>query len=288
MIRFDRFAALTWGDDAAPPVLLLHGFPDTAHTWDVVGPAIAAAGYRAVAPFLRGYAPSELPERDIDARTLGEDVIAMARALSARPIRVVGHDWGAEAVHAAVALAPEKFERIATIAIPHRAAIAPTPKLLWALRHFFAFKLPGAARRFAANDFAGIEVLWKRWSPTWRYTDADLATVKATFARPGVLDAALGYCRAAKFRTPAFLRAPVEVPALVIAGADDPNAPVALFQRARSQFRAGCEVVAISGGHFCHRESPEQATRAILDHFSCDANVTMLPPGSRTMISRAP
>ena len=60
-----------------PLVLLMHGFPDTAHTWDDVRPALAAAGYRAVSPFTRGYAPTGAPETDTDSRTMGEDVLAL-------------------------------------------------------------------------------------------------------------------------------------------------------------------------------------------------------------------
>jgi pimeloyl-ACP methyl ester carboxylesterase len=257
-----KFAALAWGD--GPLVLLLHGFPDTAQTWDRIGPAIARAGYRVVAPYLRGYPPSALPARDTDARTLGADIVAIARALSSEPVRVVGHDWGAEAVHAAVAIAPEVFDRVITIAIPHRAGVTITPTLAWRIRHFIGLKLPGAESRFAAHDFAGIEVLWKRWSPTWRYTHDDLETVKNLFAAPGALHAALGYYRAAQLRTPAFLREPIRVPTLAIAGADDPGAPLALFEGARRQFRARYEIATIPGGHFCHRESPDACVDAIL------------------------
>jgi pimeloyl-ACP methyl ester carboxylesterase len=277
-----RFSALAWGD--GPVVLLLHGFPDTAHTWDEVGPAIARAGYRVIAPFLRGYPPSELPDHDIDARTLGEDIIALAAAVSAEPVRVVGHDWGAEAIHNAVALAPERFERIVTIAIPHRATVALTPSLVWKLRHFFTLKLPGAVRRFAADDFAMIEVLWKRWSPTWRYTAADLEAVKNHFAIPGALDAALGYYRAAEIRTPAFLRTPVEVPALAIAGADDPSGSRAIYDGARRQFRAGYEVIEIPGGHFCHRESPTACADAIVGFFGERTDVGGHPAGASSRI----
>jgi pimeloyl-ACP methyl ester carboxylesterase len=151
-----------------------------------------------------------------------------------------------------------------TIAIPHRAAVAFTPRLLWSVRHFFTLVLPGAERRFAANDYEMVDVLCRRWSPTWRFTAEDLEPIKNVLAAPGGLHAALGYYRAAKFRTPAFLRAPVDVPTLSIAGADDPGVSPAVFESARPQFRAGYEVATIRGGHFCHRESPEACTEAIL------------------------
>src|ERR1700733_14905028 len=94
-----------------PLVLLLHGFPDTAHTWDAVRPALAAAGYRAVSPFLRGYAPTEIPTgREYDPDPLGQDGLALIEALGERRAIGVGHDWGATAAYAAASLGPEKVE----------------------------------------------------------------------------------------------------------------------------------------------------------------------------------
>jgi pimeloyl-ACP methyl ester carboxylesterase len=259
-----RFAALAWGRPSDPLVLLFHGFPDSAYTWREIGPAIAAAGYRVVAPFLRGYPPSGMPARDTDSRTLGEDVVAIADALGAGKVRIVGHDWGAEAVYAAVALAPERFERMVAIAIPHRAGIRLTPTLLWRARHFLTLVLPRAAARFAAGDYAMVDVLCTRWSPTWKHSAADLEEAKNVLAAPGALDAALGYYRAARFRTPEFLRAPVTVRTLNIAGADDPAAPPPLFEGTRALYRAGYELAVVRGGHFCHRESPAACVAAIV------------------------
>jgi pimeloyl-ACP methyl ester carboxylesterase len=253
-----RFGYLAWGE--GPPVLLLHGFPDTARTWDEIGPALAEAGFRALAPFLRGYAPTAIPREDTGTRTLGEDVVGLVDAFGGRA-HVIGHDWGAEAAYAAAALGPERIARMVTVAIPHRAAVRMTPSLVWALRHVMTLSIPGAAKRFARGDYAGIEELYRRWSPTWQWTDADLEPVKNSFAAEGCLDAALGYYRAGKVITPDFMRAPVTVPALSIAGADDPGVRPEVFESARAQFSGGYEVVAIPGGHFCHRESP----RAFLD-----------------------
>jgi pimeloyl-ACP methyl ester carboxylesterase len=120
-----RVAAFIWGE--GPLVLLLHGFPDTAHTWDQIGPSIASAGYRVVAPFLRGYAPTTIPAEDTNTDTLGADVIALIGAVRAQRACIVGHDWGAEAGYAAVALAPERIARLVTVAMPPRAAIRWTP-----------------------------------------------------------------------------------------------------------------------------------------------------------------
>ena len=161
-----RFAYFEEG--AGPLVLLLHGFPDTPHTWDAVRPALAAAGYRAVTPFMRGYAPTEVP-RDgaYDADTLGRDAIALIEALGEERAFLVGHDWGASAAYAAAGLAPERLRMLITLAIPHPASILPTPGTLWGVRHFFALSLPGAAARMRADGFAYVDALVRRWSPAW-------------------------------------------------------------------------------------------------------------------------
>ncbi len=257
-----RFATLEWG--TGPLVLCFHGFPDTAHTWDVVGPGVAAAGFRVVAPFMRGYAPTALPPKDADSRTLGQDVLALIDAFGAAPARIVGHDWGAEAVYAAVGLDPARVDRLISIAIPARIAVPLTPPILWALRHFATLRLPGAEARFAADDLAGIELFWRRWSPTWKYTESDLAAVKESFRAPGVVHAALGYYRAAELLAQDYLRPKIPVPCLSIAGADDPGISPAAFERTRPQFAAGFSVVTVPGGHFCHRESPQAVIDAMV------------------------
>ncbi len=277
-----RFAALEWhaADPAAPIALLVHGFPDTAHTWDRIGPELARAGYHVVAPFLRGYAPSGVPARDTDARTIGEDVVALVDALGVEQVTLIGHDWGAEAAYAAVAIAPHRFAKLVTIAIPHRAALRFTPRLLWAARHFITLSLPGAEARFAANDYAMVEVLYRRWSPTWKYTADDLDATKNLLAAPGALHAALGYYRASRFRTPDFLRTPVEVPTLTIAGADDPGLLPPAFEQVRGQFRAGYQVATIAGGHFCHRESPTACLDAIVGFLGARAISAVSSPAT--------
>ncbi|MFZ3291893.1 alpha/beta fold hydrolase, partial [Mycobacterium sp.] len=76
-----KFAYLEEG--SGPLVLMLHGFPDTAHTWDDLRPRIAAKGYRAVSPFTRGYHPTAIPDRDADGVTLARDALALIEALGA-------------------------------------------------------------------------------------------------------------------------------------------------------------------------------------------------------------
>jgi pimeloyl-ACP methyl ester carboxylesterase len=267
------FAYLEWGKAEDPLVLLVHGFPDTPHTWSVAGPRLAALGYRVVAPYLRGYAPSAIPARDTTTQDLGEDVVAQIAALGAEKAIIIGHDWGAEAVTAAVGLAPERIEKLVAVAIPHRTQLPLRPSAGWAARHFVTLRLPGALERFRANDYAMVDELCRRWSPTWKFTPDEMREVKQSFAaHPGSANAALGYYRAVSVVTPKFMRARVAVPTLMVAGLHDPAVSPADFERARRHFTGRYEVAAIPGGHFCHRESPDAFLEAVSRFLSPSAS----------------
>lgn len=257
-----RFAYLEEG--RGPLVLLLHGFPDTPQTWSDVRPALANAGFRAVSPFMRGYHPSEAPAVEAyDADTLGADVLALIQALGEESAIVVGHDWGAAAAYSAVGLAPERVRFLVTVGIPHPASILPTPRVLWAIRHFWTLSRRGAAAKIRAGDFAHIDELVQRWSPVWTVPPHETDAVKAAFREPGCLEAALGYYRALTPRIPKAQRNAVMVPAVAFAGTDDIIA-TAPFERARARYRQGYEVVCMPGGHFMHREHPEHFVRELL------------------------
>ncbi len=254
-----RFAYLEWGPSkGAPLVLMVHGFPDTPHTWAKIAPFIAAKGFRVVAPFTRGYAPSGMPKSDPNTRELGEDTVALISALGEQRAHLVGHDWGAEHVYAAAGLAPEKIITLTAVGIPHRATITPTLGFAWALRHFVTLRFPGAEARFAKDNFAELEMLIRRWSPTWKFTAADLEPIKESFRQPGTVHGALGYYRASSVRTPSFMKNKVTVPTLNFAGADDPSVTPATYESTRRHYTGEFEVAVIPGGHFCHCEAPDQ------------------------------
>src|SRR5690606_10596075 len=113
-----RFATLEAGD--GPLALCLHGFPDTARSFRHQLPALAAAGFRAVAPWMRGYAPSAVPaDGPYQSAALAQDAAALIEALGYDEAVLIGHDWGAVAAHGAAILAPQRVRRLVTIAVPH-------------------------------------------------------------------------------------------------------------------------------------------------------------------------
>lgn len=257
-----RFGYLAAGE--GPLVLLMHGFPDTPHTWDDARKALAGAGFRAVSPFMRGYAPSQIPERDAYyTRDLGEDVLALIEALGYKSAILVGHDWGAMAVYAAAHLGPDRVDKLVTVAIPHPRTIKPSLRTLWQVRHFFAFKLPGATRRFCRDDFRQVDVLYKRWSPTWDAPAAELEPVKNAFAAPGSAHAALGYYRCLRFKPDAFMKERIGVPTMIFAGLDDLLMPE-VYDSGKWMFTGEYKVERLPGGHFLHRESSEKFVAALV------------------------
>jgi pimeloyl-ACP methyl ester carboxylesterase len=258
-----RFAYLEEG--SGPLVVLLHGFPDTAHTWDDVRPALAEAGYRAVSPFTRGYHPTPVPaDGAYDMETLGRDVLSLIGALGEQQAAVVGHDWGASAAYAAANLEPAKLRFLVTVAIPHPAALRPLPRILWGARHMFAFRRKQAEERVRADDFAYVDMLYRRWSPAWALPADETRTVKQAFREPGCLTAALGDYRANRVPAPPALRRRITVPSAVFCGTDDPILKPSDYEYARRFYRAPHEVVRMPGGHFMHREHPEHFKRELL------------------------
>ena len=255
-----EFAYLTEG--RGPLVLLLHGFPDTAHTWDRVLPALGAAGFRAVAPFMRGYHPTEIPkDGPFDIDTLGRDVIALIEALGETQAIVVGHDWGATAAYAAAALAPERVRLLITLAVPHPRAIPKSPRQVWSMRHFLALRRASAAAKLRADELRYIDDLWRRWSPVWKELPAsETAAVKDAFAQPGCLEAACAYYAAIPLsgKLPPSAKIPIKVPTIAFAGTDDHQMKRSTYEKARAYFEGSYEIIELPGGHFLHREHPDK------------------------------
>ena len=280
--RWDGLASTAYALGSGPVVLCLHGFPDHARSFRHQLPALAAAGFRAVAPTLRGYEPSSQP----DARNasyhpvrIAHDVIAWARQLSDRPVHLVGHDWGAVVTDIALHLAPERFARSATIAVPPLGAVQGVawklPRQLRLSWYMFYFQLRGIAdRAVARDDFAFLERLWRDWSPGWAWDPAEMTALKETFRQPGVLRAALGYYRATfnllladTILMQKLARAPYDVPLLAITGALDGCMDTRTYDLVdRSLFRAGLRIERIAGaGHFAHQEKPDEINRLLVD-----------------------
>src|SRR4051812_1968732 len=197
------FAALSWGPEDGPLALCLHGYPDTARTWRHLGPHLAERGGRVVAPYTRGYAPTDLaPDGCYQTGALARDANALHGALGGDERAVlIAHDWGAITAYIAAAHRPELWRRVVTM------AVAPGP-VLWG--DLGPSALPGAARQSRmswymfwqllpriSEDSLGrvIPRLWRAWSPGYDPRE-DLPDVVAARGARGRRTAGLRYYRA--------------------------------------------------------------------------------------------
>lgn len=271
-----RFAFLEAG--SGPLVLLLHGFPDNAWTWDQQIPALARNGYRAVAPFLRGYPPTEIPSEPFDTEEVARDVLALIKALGNGSAYVVGHDWGALATFNAAALDPTLITRATAIGVGHpktAVEIFKSPLHLHYSFHIWLFQLEGFAEfALRANDNALIDYLWNHWS-SQPVDGKHLTRVKETLRQPGAIEAALNYYRGLvkiPSQKPQFFERvtqPTKVPMLVLYGSDDPAQKIS---EGGTEYYEGPyrRVIVQRAGHFVHRERPGETTRLLLEWIRSD------------------
>ena len=276
------FAYLAAGDADAPLALCLHGFPDSAWTWRHLLPSLAAEGYRAVAPWLRGYAPTTVPDDGhYQSAVIGLDACALHQALGGGDDAVlIGHDWGALAAYSAVHHPDTRWRRLVAMAVPPPATLAGTFLSYDQLRrswYMFFFQHPLAEMAVPMDELAFVDRLWADWSPGYDAAD-DLPHVKDALRDPANLAAALGYYRATLSGTGLDPRPEVEV--LQAASNGTPPLPT-LYVHGRTDGCMGAEAVEgaaavlthdgsrvelVDGaGHFLHLERPDVVNRLVLD-----------------------
>lgn len=246
-----------------PLVICVHGFPDSAHSFDRLLPVLAEAGYRAVAPFLRGYYPSAVPaDGDYAMTTVAADALALIDALGEREAILIGHDWGGFAAYTAANMAPEKVAKLVVLAVPHMGATANSLAQLRRSWYVLFFQLPWLPEwRVARNHFAFIDRLYRAWSPYWDAAEFELAPVKRALAAPGGLRAALGYyrrmIRGASKSVYDVMSRTTRVPALWFVGEADGSIGPEILANTGQACAGPFELVSLPRvGHFIHREAP--------------------------------
>jgi pimeloyl-ACP methyl ester carboxylesterase len=270
------------------PIVLLHGFPDDAHAYDGVRPLLAKAGYRALAVYLRGYGPTRFLDSSV-ARTaeqaaIGQDVIDFADALKLPRFAVAGFDWGGRAACIASALHPDRV-RAAVLVSGYliQNTVTPgqpgTPEAVRRLWYQWYFNTEAGRAGLEQNRRGLCKLMWREWSPTWRFSDETFDLTARSFDNPDFVDCVIHSYRHRNFNAPGeprFLdierqlarRPPIEVPVISLHGADDafgrPPAEITDADRAAMPRIVDKRIVE-GAGHFLPHEKPEAMAAALLD-----------------------
>jgi pimeloyl-ACP methyl ester carboxylesterase len=278
---------LIWGPDDGPIALCLHGFPDTARGWRKVAPALVDAGYRVVAPYLRGYAPSSTSsEGSYHVGALMADALAVRESVGATDGDIViGHDWGAIAATGLAAMPDSPFAKAVIMSVPPSSSfrgpgrvppetgrlIAQIPRQLLRSWYIVYNQLPWLPDRSASWM---IPRLWSQWSPGYDAAE-DTALVTAAIGAPANWQAALGYYRQTvrNSKPPQrhaelhrhWLSAP-KLPTLYLHGTDDGCASSDYTYWVQRGLPEGSRTALVEdAGHFLQLEQPDAVARHILD-----------------------
>jgi pimeloyl-ACP methyl ester carboxylesterase len=267
-----EFAYLEAGE--GPLALCLHGFPDSAWTWRAMLAALAHSGYRAIAPWMRGYAPTAVPhDQRYDMEALASDAVALHEAFGGDERAVlIGHDWGAFTAYAAADLAPMRWRRLVTSSVPPPGLAGRTLRNYDQVRrawHLFFFQSPFAESVITANGFSFIERLWQDWSPGFDPGE-NVLRAKDALRGDGRASAALGYYRALFAGRPE-TRKPPPVATLYIHGEQDGAMSWELPENPTAYLGPGSRHVVVSNvGHFPHLERPDIVIGEVLRFLATD------------------
>lgn len=286
----DRFAVHRWRP--AGPVrataLAAHGFPDHAPTFHLLGPALAAAGYEVIAPYLRGYAPTQAEGGPYHPIAIGLDLERLLRRIETHGARrvLIGHDWGAAAAYPAAAALGAELAALVTLAVPHGPGFmqslvtsAAQQEKSW---YMFFFQMPMAVAAVEHGDYELLKRLWRAWSPDLEMDDDWFEGLNATFRASGGAARPIQFYRDTFFPPAPTSLLPERAAALaafIERGADGIRAS-SLYLQGKGDGCIGPEVAegmeavmperfereTMDGvGHFLHLEDPDRVHRRILD-----------------------
>ena len=274
-----------WGDAAGVPVVLLHGFPDDAHAWSEVAPPLAAQGCRVLAPYLRGYGPTRFRDatapRMAQQAAIGQDLVDFLDALGIERAALGGYDWGGRAACITAILAPARVRALVTIGgyNVQNTIAAPVPASALQERanwYQWYFNTERGHLGLEKNRREICRLLWRDWSPGWRFDDATFEQAAAAFDNPDFVPVVIHSYRH-RYRNapgePRFdaierrlaERPRIEVPSVILHGRDDGVDPPARSEKHPALFPAGTERRVIpDAGHFLPREQPGAVVDALV------------------------
>lgn len=274
------------GPAGGPPVFLMHGFPYDVHTYAEVAPILAAAGCRVIVPYLRGFGPTRFLREDTprsgEQAALGADLLALMDALKISKAVLAGYDWGGRAACVVAALWPQRCTglvsfnsyNIQNIARAMEPDLPANEHSLWYQYYFHSER----GRAGLAKDRRGVtKLLWKLWSPTWKFDDATFERSAAAFDNPDFVDVVIQSYRhrfALAAGDPAYLeiekqlaaQPPITVPTITFDGEDDGVRPASDASAHGHRFTGPRSHRTVPGvGHNMPQEVPQVFADAVLE-----------------------
>jgi len=261
-----------------PLVVLLHGFPEFWYGWRLQIPALAAAGFRVVAPDMRGYNTSSKPPgvAAYDVDRLAVDVRDLIQERGAQAARVAGHDWGAVAAWVTAMNHPEVVERLAILNVPHPRQMLHglrRPRQLVKSWYMFFFQLPWLPERTARADRWRFFRAWALGSATspGAFTAQDIDRYVEAWSQPGAATATINYYRAVFRQSPRRNEARIRVvqaPTLVIWGERDRYLGRELAHPDPADVANLERVVRLSdASHWVQHDEPERVNQLLTEFF---------------------
>ncbi|UZE27206.1 alpha/beta fold hydrolase [Pseudomonas asplenii] len=267
------------------PVILLHGFPYDINAFTEVVPILAGSGARVIVPYLRGFGPTrfldEKTPRSGEQAAVAHDLLGLMNSLKINKAYLVGYDWGGRAACIVAALWPERVSGLVSIGSYTIQDIASVmepadPETEFPDWYQYYFLVERGRNALIRNRHALCQLLWRQWSPTWKFTDADFEKSAAAFANPSFVDVVIHSYRhrfglvpgdPAYARTESVLTElpPIRVPSFTLDGADDGVNTTSTRDHAK-HFRGLYRYRLIEGaGHNLPQEKPHQLANVIIE-----------------------
>lgn len=265
-----------------PVILLLHGWPDDATTWDRLVAHFTRAGYRTVVPSLRGFGKtrflSEATLRTADPGIMAMDAIALMDALDIERFIAIGHDWGSNIAEALAVGWPTRVERLGMLGTSPRLGGLPTPPLDRADVNWYQwFMATPRGEQAVRDDRRGFaHVLWQKWGPPGWFDEATFSRVAASWDNADWASVTLHSYQSRWGVAPpdprsAWLVSKVaetqvlSLPTIIVQGDADGVAPPVALKNIREKFNGAFEFVRLLGvGHFPQRESADTLAALLL------------------------
>jgi pimeloyl-ACP methyl ester carboxylesterase len=257
-------------------VLLLHGFPEFWYGWAKQIPALAAAGYRVLAPDQRGYNTSDKPPRicDYNLDCLAADAAGVMAACGREKAVVIGHDWGGGVAWWLAQNHPQRVERLVIINVPHplvmRRMLRTSLRQLVRSWYMFVFQLPGLPEWFGPRgNWRDVVKAMANSSRPGTFSQEDFAVYRQAWSQPGAYRSMIHWYRAAmrcRIQVPGHPR--IAAPTLLLWGAQDKFIRRQAAQPSIDLCDQGRLVLFENATHWLQHEEPAEVNRLILEHIA--------------------